>query len=607
MGNEKKESQAVFSEPTVADQSANRSKNFGKSIKKLITYFRPYWFLIILSILFAGAGSLLTVLGTDKMSDMTDIIKDGILSGMDMDQVIKTGVILAVMYILSAVMTSVQGVIMTFVTQKTSKKFRNEISNKLKKLPLRYFHDMHTGDILSRVTNDVDNICESLNMSINGLVSSLTLFVGSLVMMFATDWILTLSALGSTFIGFLLVGMMMGRSQQYFVQQQKNLGAVNSYIEEMYSGHMIVKAFSGEAKAKKEFDQLNNKLCESNFKAECVSGLMMPIMTFVGHLGYVTVCIVGGLLTMKGRISFGVIVSFMLYVNYFIQPMAQIGQGAQSLQSAAASGERVFELLDAEEMPLEENMPAKLDNIIGDVSFKQVKFGYEGANKLVINNFTADVYHGQKIAIVGATGAGKTTLVNLLMRFYEINDGLITIDGVSIRDLSRENVRQQFGMVLQDTWIFEGTIRDNLVLSLENITHERLDEVCKAVGLYHFVMTLPDGYDTILNEKVTLSSGQKQQLAIARAMIADRKMLILDEATSSVDTRLELKIQNSMDSLMKGRTSFVIAHRLSTIVNADLILVMQNGDIAESGTHKELLAKNGVYAEIYNSQFEPIS
>lgn len=607
MGNEKKESQAVFSEPTVADQSANRSKNFGKSIKKLITYFRPYWFLIILSILFAGAGSLLTVLGTDKMSDMTDIIKDGILSGMDMDQVIKTGVILAVMYILSAVMTSVQGVIMTFVTQKTSKKFRNEISNKLKKLPLRYFHNMHTGDILSRVTNDVDNICESLNMSINGLVSSLTLFVGSLVMMFATDWILTLSALGSTFIGFLLVGMMMGRSQQYFVQQQKNLGAVNSYIEEMYSGHMIVKAFSGEAKAKKEFDQLNNKLCESNFKAECVSGLMMPIMTFVGHLGYVTVCIVGGLLTMKGRISFGVIVSFMLYVNYFIQPMAQIGQGAQSLQSAAASGERVFELLDAEEMPLEENMPAKLDNIIGDVSFKQVKFGYEGANKLVINNFTADVYHGQKIAIVGATGAGKTTLVNLLMRFYEINDGLITIDGVSIRDLSRENVRQQFGMVLQDTWIFEGTIRDNLVLSLENITHERLDEVCKAVGLYHFVMTLPDGYDTILNEKVTLSSGQKQQLAIARAMIADRKMLILDEATSSVDTRLELKIQNSMDSLMKGRTSFVIAHRLSTIVNADLILVMQNGDIAESGTHKELLAKNGVYAEIYNSQFEPIS
>ena len=607
MGNEKKESQAVFSEPTVADQSANRSKNFGKSIKKLITYFRPYWFLIILSILFAGAGSLLTVLGTDKMSDMTDIIKDGILSGMDMDQVIKTGVILAVMYILSAVMTSVQGVIMTFVTQKTSKKFRNEISNKLKKLPLRYFHNMHTGDILSRVTIDVDNICESLNMSINGLVSSLTLFVGSLVMMFATDWILTLSALGSTFIGFLLVGMMMGRSQQYFVQQQKNLGAVNSYIEEMYSGHMIVKAFSGEAKAKKEFDQLNNKLCESNFKAECVSGLMMPIMTFVGHLGYVTVCIVGGLLTMKGRISFGVIVSFMLYVNYFIQPMAQIGQGAQSLQSAAASGERVFELLDAEEMPLEENMPAKLDNIIGDVSFKQVKFGYEGANKLVINNFTADVYHGQKIAIVGATGAGKTTLVNLLMRFYEINDGLITIDGVSIRDLSRENVRQQFGMVLQDTWIFEGTIRDNLVLSLENITHERLDEVCKAVGLYHFVMTLPDGYDTILNEKVTLSSGQKQQLAIARAMIADRKMLILDEATSSVDTRLELKIQNSMDSLMKGRTSFVIAHRLSTIVNADLILVMQNGDIAESGTHKELLAKNGVYAEIYNSQFEPIS
>lgn len=607
MGNEKKESQAVFSEPTVADQSANRSKNFGKSIKKLITYFRPYWFLIILSILFAGAGSLLTVLGTDKMSDMTDIIKDGILSGMDMDQVIKTGVILAVMYILSAVMTSVQGVIMTFVTQKTSKKFRNEISNKLKKLPLRYFHNMHTGDILSRVTNDVDNICESLNMSINGLVSSLTLFVGSLVMMFATDWILTLSALGSTFIGFLLVGMMMGRSQQYFLQQQKNLGAVNSYIEEMYSGHMIVKAFSGEAKAKKEFDQLNNKLCESNFKAECVSGLMMPIMTFVGHLGYVTVCIVGGLLTMKGRISFGVIVSFMLYVNYFIQPMAQIGQGAQSLQSAAASGERVFELLDAEEMPLEENMPAKLDNIIGDVSFKQVKFGYEGANKLVINNFTADVYHGQKIAIVGATGAGKTTLVNLLMRFYEINDGLITIDGVSIRDLSRENVRQQFGMVLQDTWIFEGTIRDNLVLSLENITHERLDEVCKAVGLYHFVMTLPDGYDTILNEKVTLSSGQKQQLAIARAMIADRKMLILDEATSSVDTRLELKIQNSMDSLMKGRTSFVIAHRLSTIVNADLILVMQNGDIAESGTHKELLAKNGVYAEIYNSQFEPIS
>lgn len=589
-----------------AAETPDIPKNFGSAIKKLIKCFKVYWIPILIAIVLSGAGSLLTVLGTDKLSEMSDIIKDGIISGIDKNKVADTGMILIIMYAAGAVFSSLQGIIMTAVTQKTSKKLRGQMSEKIQRLPMSYFNRIQTGDVLSRFTNDVDTICESMNMSISGLVSSLILFFGSLVMMFVTDWIMTVTALVSTIIGFIFMALIMGNAQKYFVLQQERLGAVNGYIEEMYSGHLINKAFNGEAAAKMKFDEENEKLRDSNFHAEYISGLLMPIMTFMGHLGYVSVCVVGALLTMNGRISFGAIVAFMIYISYFTQPLAQIAQGAQSLQSAAAAGERVFELLDEKELYGDDHAPARLENVRGDVCFYHISFGYEGTGKTVIKDFTADIKCGQKVAIVGSTGAGKTTLVNLLMRFYELNDGAIYIDNIPICDVSRENLRDQFCMVLQDAWIFEGTIRENLVLADEDVSDARLDEVCKAVGLHHFIMTLPNGYDTILNDKVTLSEGQMQQLAIARAMIADNNMLILDEATSSVDTRLEQQIQEAMDSLMQGRTSFVIAHRLSTIINADVILVMQDGDIVESGTHNELLEKNGVYAELYNSQFENI-
>ena len=469
---------------------------------------------------------------------------------------------------------------------------------------MSYFSNTTVGDTLSRVTNDVDTIGRALNMSVQNLISAITMLVGSFIMMLITNVTLTFTAVASSAIGLLLMTLIMSRSQKYFVAQQNHLGAVNGLVEETYSGHMIVKSYNAEALVRNDFTTMNEDLRSSGFKAQALSSLMMPIMTFVGNLGYLAVCVVGAALAMNGSIPFGVIVVFILYVRLFTQPLSQIAQSFQALQSAAAAGERVFDMLEADEMEDETNKTLQIDTIKGEVEFKHVNFSYEDSPEPVIKYFSAIAKPGQKIAIVGHTGAGKTTIVNLLMRFYEIDSGVITIDGTSIQDLPKDNLREQFTMVLQDTWVFEGTIRENLVYNNDKVTEADLVKASKAVGIHHFVQTLPKGYDTYLDEKVSLSIGQKQQLTIARAILADRPMLILDEATSSVDTRTEVKIQEAMDMLMEGSTTFVIAHRLSTIRNADLILVMDEGNIIESGTHDQLISQNGFYEDLYNSQFE---
>lgn len=581
-----------------------KAKNFVGIWKKLLNYSKKYHAAIIIALICAIGGTVLTILGPDKLSQMTNLIKDGILTGIDLEGVAKIGFVLVAFYAMSFILSSTQSFIMSTITQRISKRLRGDISGKINRLPMWYYNKTTTGDILSRVTNDVDTIAQSFNMSISTLVSAITLLVGSLIMMIKTNIIMTLTAVLSTIIGLFLMMFIMGHSQKYFTRQQKHLGEINGHIEEMYSGHTVVKAYNGEENSKRIFDEMNGNLRESGFRAQCLSGLMMPIMSFIGNFGYVAVCVVGALLTMNGKISFGVIVAFMMYVRYFTQPLSQIAQAMQSLQSAGAAGERVFEFLEAEEMSDESSKNASLENIKGEVEFKHVKFGYEDSDRVIIHDFSAKALPGQKIAIVGPTGAGKTTLVNLLMRFHEIQGGEILIDGVSTNSLKRENVHSLFCMVLQDTWLFEGTVRENLIYCTENVSDEKMREACRAVGLDHFIRTLPHGYDTVLNDQVSLSQGQKQQLTIARAMIADKPMLILDEATSSVDTRTELVIQNAMDALMKDRTSFVIAHRLSTIKNADLILVLKDGDIIESGTHDELLNKKGFYADLYNSQFD---
>ncbi len=572
---------------------------------KLLKYCKNYWAFIIIAIICACGGTVLTLIGPDKISEITDTITKGIMPNakMDMDKIKSTAMILAVLYGVGAILSATQGFIMSTVTQCVSRKLRNDISVKINKLPMNYYHHNSTGDVLSRVTNDVDMIATSLNMSIGTMVSAVTLFAGSLIMMIKTDVVMTIAGVLSTLLGFVLMMVIMKHSQKYFTKQQMNLGAINGHIEEIYSGHTVVKAYNGEDKANKQFDELNEALRNSGFKAQAMSGLMMPLMTFIGNFGYVTVCVVGAALAMNGNISFGVIVSFMMYIRYFTQPLSQLAQAFQQLQSAGAASSRVFEFLGEEEMQDESNKKAIITNTKGDVEFSHVRFGYE-PDKIIINDFSAKAKAGQKIAIVGPTGAGKTTLVNLLMRFYEINSGEIKIDGVSTADIKREDVHSKFCMVLQDTWLFEGSIRENLIFCSENKSEKKMREACKAVGLDHFIRTLQNGYDTILNDQINLSQGQKQQLTIARAMIADKPILILDEATSSIDTRTEQKIQKAMDELMKNRTSFVIAHRLSTIKNADLILVLKDGDIIESGNHQELMSKNGFYADLYNSQFE---
>lgn len=580
-----------------------KPKNLKGTWVKLIRYAQKYVVFIVIALVCAMVGTILTIVGPDKLSQMTNFITAGLVTGIDMDAVSKIGFTLVAFYLISALASWCQSLIMAIVTQHVTRRFRSDISRKINKLPMSYFNRTSTGDVLSRVTNDVDTIGQSFNQSIGTLVSAITLLIGSLLMMLLTNAVMTLTAVLASLLGFAFMTLVMGRSQKYFIRQQKNLGLINGHVEEIYSGHTVVKAYNGEEAAKKKFDELNNNLRDSAFKAQFLSGMMHPIMGFIGNFGYVAVCVVGALLALNGKISFGVIVAFMMYVRYFTQPLQQIAQTAQSMQSAAAAGERVFEFLDAEEMADESAKTAELGKIRGDVEFKHVSFGYD-PGKTIIHDFSAGAKGGQKIAIVGPTGAGKTTLVNLLMRFYELNGGDISIDGVSTKDLKRETVHDQFCMVLQDTWLFEGTVRENIAYNSENATDQRIRQACKAVGLDHFIRTLPNGYDTVLGDQMSLSQGQKQQLTIARAMVADRPMLILDEATSSVDTRTEVIIQNAMDQLMKGRTSFIIAHRLSTIKNADLILVLKDGDIIESGSHQELLEKNGFYAELYNSQFE---
>ena len=582
----------------------DKPDNFLDNWKKLIKYSNKYWMALFASVFLAAGGNILNVLAPYQMGRMTDVIEAGIGAVLDMDAIMSIGLILVFLYGMGGLFNLIQGWIMAGVTQRISEDLRSDISTKINKLPMSYFSNTTVGDTLSRVTNDVDTIGRALNMSVQNLISAITMLVGSFIMMLITNVTLTFTAVASSAIGLLLMTLIMSRSQKYFVAQQNHLGAVNGLVEETYSGHMIVKSYNAEALVRNNFTTMNEDLRSSGFKAQALSSLMMPIMTFVGNLGYLAVCVVGAALALNGSIPFGVIVVFILYVRLFTQPLSQIAQSFQALQSAAAAGERVFDMLEADEMEDETNKTLQIDTIKGEVEFKHVNFSYEDSPEPVIKDFSAIAKPGQKIAIVGHTGAGKTTIVNLLMRFYEIDSGVITIDGISIQDLPKDTLREQFTMVLQDTWVFEGTIRENLVYNNDKVTEADLVEASKAVGIHHFVQTLPKGYDTYLDEKVSLSTGQKQQLTIARAILADKPMLILDEATSSVDTRTEVKIQEAMDMLMEGSTTFVIAHRLSTIRNADLILVMDEGNIIESGTHDELISQNGFYEDLYNSQFE---
>lgn len=585
--------------------AGGKAKDFKKSIGKLLGYCKKHLPLIAAALVLAVTGTIFSLIGPNKLKDITNIIQEGFMSpqGVDTNRVSEIGFFLVTLYVLGFIFTYAQGFIMTGVTQRITKNLRNDISHKINVIPLSYFNKTSYGDVLSRVTNDVDMIGQSLNQSIVSLVTAVTMFLGSLLMMFVTNAVMAVTAVLSTFIGFFLMSLIMSRSQKYFMQQQESLGKINGHIEEIYSGHNVVKVSNAMGKASEEFEAINNKLFNSAWKSQFLSGLMQPLMGFIGNFGYVAVCIVGAALVINGKTTFGVIVAFMIYIRLFTNPLSQIAQAATSAQSAAAASERVFEFLEEEQLSDESSKTKRLTNVKGDVEFRNVSFGYT-PEKTIINNFSAHANAGEKIAIVGPTGAGKTTMVNLLMRFYELDGGEILIDGTPISQLTRENVHEQFCMVLQDTWLFEGTVRENIVYSKKNVSDEEVINACKAVGIHRFIRSLPKGYDTVLDDKANLSAGQKQLITIARAMIENAPLLILDEATSSVDTRTELLIQEAMDKLTEGRTSFVIAHRLSTIKNADLILVMKDGDIIESGNHEELLAQKGFYSELYNSQFE---
>ena len=540
-----------------------------------------------------------------KLDKMPKSIKKVVNPTMNIKKIKQISLFLLCLYICSALFTYIQSIIMSTVSNNFANNLRGRISNKINKLPLKYFDKHLSGDILSRVTNDVDTIAQTMNQSLVSLISSITLFLGTIIMMFHTNWIMALTAIISSLIGFIGMILILKNSQKYFKQRQEELGNLNGHIEEIYSGLNVVKAYNGKEEADKKFDKYNEKVCESNKKSQFLSGLMQPIMMFIGNFGYVAVCIVGAMLTMNDIITFGVIVAFITYVRLFTSPLSQIAQAMTSLQSAAAASERVFEFIDEKEMSKEvEKTHLNKDKVKGEITFENVSFKYDGNEKPTIKNFTAEAHPGEKIAIVGPTGAGKTTMVNLLMKFYEINNGDIKIDGISTKNLTRENIHELFTMVLQDTWLFDGTIKENIIFNRKHVTEEEVKKVCKEVGLDHFIKTLNNGYNTSLSDNDSVSAGQRQLLTIARGMIENSPFLILDEATSNVDTRTEELVQEAMDKLTKGKTSFIIAHRLSTIKNADLILVMNEGNIIEQGTHENLMKKNGFYAKLYNSQFE---
>lgn len=648
-------------------QKMEKSKNFKGAIKKLIIHLKPWHMLLTISLTLAMISSIISLITPNKLSKITDEITKGltprinestinevmnnsnisledkqkfseilessktidkndseqnkefmvkldelpkpiyniIKPKMDLNKIKSIALLIGIIIIVSALFGYIQSLIMSIVSNSFARKLRSNISTKINRLPLNYFDKHETGDILSRVTNDIDTVAQSMNQSVATLVSNVTLFIGCIIMMFYTNWIMALTAIVASLFGFIFMAVILSKSQKYFTQRQEELGKLNSHIEEIYSGHIVVKAYNGEEIAMEEFEKLNNNLYDCNRKSQFLSGLMHPFMGFIGNFGYVCVCIVGAILTKNNIISFGVIVAFMVYIRMFTNPLTQIAQSMTSIQSTAAASERVFEFLEEEEMSKQDNIVNYLpvDDAKGAIEFKHVKFGYD-PDKLIIKDFNAKVKPGQKIAIVGPTGAGKTTMVNLLMKFYEINSGDILIDGMSIHKLTRENVHDLFVMVLQDTWLFDGTIRENLKYNKENVTDEIIWNACREVGIDHLIKTLPGGMDATINDNDSISQGQKQLLTIARGMISNAPFLILDEATSNVDTRTEELVQKAMDKLTIGKTSFIIAHRLSTIRNADLILFMQDGNIVEQGTHDELLSKNGFYASLYNSQFE---
>ena len=648
--------------PRPGPRTFEKSKDFKGSIKRLFHSLKNWHSLLTITLILAMTSSILSLVAPNKLSDLTDTITSGIkpnlneevineimtdtnisdsdkqefgimLSKMDeekdsqeilklidslpeaikervepsidMSKVKNIALFLATIYILSSIFGYIQGYTMTTVSNNYAKGLRSKISKKINILPLKYFDSHETGDVLSRITNDVDTVAQNMNQSLATLVSSLTLFIGSIIMMFVTNWIMAITAILASLFGFAFMGIILGKSQKYFMKRQEQLGDLNGYVEEIYSGHNVVKAYNGDNQANNEFDELNESLRSSSRKSQFLSGMMQPIMGFVGNFGYIAVCIVGSLLVVNNTISFGVIVAFMIYVRLFTNPLSQIAQAMTGLQSTAAASERVFEFLDEKEMPNQDKCTNKLElgKVKGKIEFNHVKFGYD-KNRTIIKDFSAKAMPGEKIAIVGPTGAGKTTLVNLLMKFYDINDGDILIDGVSTKTLTRENIHDLFIMVLQDTWLFEGTIRDNIKFNKEDITDEEIWKICETVGVDHFIKTLPGGLDSTLDDSDSVSQGQKQLLTIARGMVKNAPFLILDEATSNVDTRTEELVQKAMDKLTEGRTSFIIAHRLSTIKNADLILVMNEGNIIEQGTHDELMKQGGFYEKLYNSQFE---
>ena len=586
----------------------NQKTDLKGALSRLSQYMRKSLGVILLALILAAFSAVLTILGPDWVGKIAGLMSDGLVTGIDLGAVAKIGIVLACIYGASALFGFIQHYIMASVTLKMSYRMRAELSEKINRVPQKYFNLHSQGDILSRITNDVSTLQQGLTNSLPTIISAATQFVGCLIMMFVTEWRMALAALCVTVVGLLLTVLIMSRSQRYFVARQESLGKLNGYIEEMYSGHEVVRISRAGSDVNAQFDRLNRAVYDANWKSQFLSGVMQPLMNIIGNISYVVVCVLGSILAINGVIGIDVIVSFILYVRLFTSPLTQIAQGMTNLQTASASAHRIFDFLESEELPDESGKQETLTNVKGAVQFEHVRFSYpDSPDKIIIKDFSADIHPGQKVAIVGPTGAGKTTMVNLLMRFFELNGGSIRIDGIPSSELRREDVHAMFGMVLQDTWLFEGTVRENLVYNMEGITDEQLERVCRACGLDKFVHSLPQGFDTVLSESTSISAGQKQLLTIARAMLQNAPMLILDEATSSVDTRTELLIQRAMDRLTAGRTSFVIAHRLSTIKNADLILVIKDGDVIESGTHETLMQKGGFYAELYNSQFEQAS